>query len=398
MPHRFDCQNNRGVKRKKPNEIPTNIKQEIPDSGSNIEEGIKVYKLDKFVIHLDSQSLKNNQILEKIKEPDIDKSKPDNNALNAENNASTSGETQITNLLEENSANRLQTNIQLIKDNSSFYVGIPEKYIFIVTILSEELNIPEKEILLCLKKIRRDINILPLANDFGVDKSVAENCLLNVIPKLARYFSRFIFWPKSDTILKNLPRSFRRKYNDVESIINCLEITRPKPEDNPTKFDCWSPEQKKYIYRYLISSTPDGLINFVSRGFGGSRSNNFIMEKSGYLDVIPFSKAIMINGGFLDVANLLHRKRSHIFYPPKMMGFKTDIHNNKYREQIKKSVVIKMCTDQVLQRFREFLIVHSNTCIHPNMIHLVDHIVVIIAGLMNLQNSLYEKELIYLRK
>lgn len=74
-----------------------------------------------------------------------------------------------------------------------------------------------------------------------------------------------------------MPIPFRR-YSSIQSIIDCLEIEIPKPSDPIKQSLTWSEYKKCNRLKYLISSTPDGFINFVS-GFNGRCSDVLIVKK-----------------------------------------------------------------------------------------------------------------------
>ena len=69
------------------------------------------------------------------------------------------------------------------------------------------------------------------------------------------------------------------------SIINCLEIEIPTKALHQALI--WSNYKKTNTLKYLISSTPDGLINFISEGFGGRITDKEIIEATNFLNILP---------------------------------------------------------------------------------------------------------------
>ncbi|GBP75134.1 hypothetical protein EVAR_42377_1 [Eumeta japonica] len=66
--------------------------------------------------------------------------------------------------------------------------------------------------------------------------------------------------------IKKIKKRPRRKYHHVSCIIDCLEIEIQKPSNAVHQALTWSDYKKANTLKYLISSTPDGLVNFISPG------------------------------------------------------------------------------------------------------------------------------------
>lgn len=117
-----------------------------------------------------------------------------------------------------------------------------------------------------------------------------------------------IYWPSEISIKKNLPIPFRTTFSKVQSIIDCLEIEIRKPSSAKQQALIWSDYKKCNTVKYLISSTPDGLINFVSKGYGGRASDLVIFENCGFLDILPENSVVMADRGFKKIETFLHKK------------------------------------------------------------------------------------------
>lgn len=128
-----------------------------------------------------------------------------------------------------------------------------------------------------------------LADDFDVSVSQASNIFFNTLPKIVAVLSPFIKKFAKDTIKKNLPIAFRYKYNKVTCIIDCLEIEIQKPKTALHQALTWSDYKKTNTVKYLISCTPDGLVNFVSAGYGGRISDVNLVESCKFLDSLPLN-------------------------------------------------------------------------------------------------------------
>ena len=66
----------------------------------------------------------------------------------------------------------------------------------------------------------------------------------------------------------------------------------------------WSQYKHYNTAKYLISITPQGVISFISNGWGGRASDKYIVENSGYLKYISPGDFVLADRGF-DVADSL---------------------------------------------------------------------------------------------
>ena len=57
-------------------------------------------------------------------------------------------------------------------------------------------------------------------------------------------------------------------------------------------------------------------INLVSAGFGGRISDANIVQKSGFLDVVPENCTLMADRGFKHIDTLLNKKQIKLLRPP----------------------------------------------------------------------------------
>ena len=88
----------------------------------------------------------------------------------------------------------------------------------------------------------------------------------NWIPKLANVLSSLIIWPERGSIRKNMPASFKKKWKDVVSIIDCSEIFIERPKNLTTPAQTWSNYKHNNTAEYLIGFTSSGAVIFLSAG------------------------------------------------------------------------------------------------------------------------------------
>ena len=122
-----------------------------------------------------------------------------------------------------------------------------------------------------------------------------------------------IYFPDPLSVREVLPIPFRANYSHVQSIIDCFEIKVQKPTNSVHQALTWSEYKKCNTLKYLISSSPDGLINFISNGYGGRINDTLITEELGLLSVLPEGCAVMADRGFKQIQTILNKKNVYLF-------------------------------------------------------------------------------------
>ena len=96
-----------------------------------------------------------------------------------------------------------------------------------------------------------------------------------------------------------MPFCFQTNYGlRVTSIIDCFELFIEKPSDLLAKSCTWLQYKHHNTAKYLISITPQGIISFISNGWGGRASDKYIVENSGYLKNLHPGDVILADRGF----------------------------------------------------------------------------------------------------
>lgn len=276
--------------------------------------------------------------------------------------------------------------IQNITSNPKRYLGINKESLWIVAEIKKHTELDNIAIYLTLKKIKTAHTFGELADDFGITESTATRLFKNAIPLLSPLMKELIVWPPAEDIKRNLPTAFRARYGKVQSIIDCLEIEISKPSDPVKQALTWSEYKKANTIKYLISATPDGIINFISKGYSGRTTDQVIVEECGYLDILRPGMEIMADRGFKNIDKLLNDRQCRLVRPP----------STKSGEKLSKEEVIqtkriaslRIHIERVIRRLREYKFLKPHACIHSKLIPFTDHIVYISCGLINLQEPL----------
>ena len=174
--------------------------------------------------------------------------------------------------------------------------------------------------LMTMMKLRLNLSHYDLAFHFNVS-----------VPTVSRILSRWIFmingkmrdrlikWPSREALQKTMPFYFRVHYGlKVGSIIDCFELFIEKPSNLLAKSCTWSQYKHYNTAKYLIIITPQGVISFVSKGWGGRVSDRYITENSSFLqNILPGDSAA--DRGF-NVADCIGAVRATLHIPSFIKG------------------------------------------------------------------------------
>lgn len=255
--------------------------------------------------------------------------------------------------------------------------------------LNRRSNISCSDILLTLRKIRTNYPFSRIADDFDCSISYPPKIFGKTVPILATFLQELIVWPSAENIALKLPLQFWAYCRDVQSIIDCFEIEIQKPSNAINQALTWSQYKSCNTVKYLISATPNGLINFISRGFSGRTSDKEILSESGYLDVVPSGSKVLADRGFKQVAALLQQKNCTLVRPP-------SVHSNKKpsKEEVRLSKLVaslRVHIERVIRRVREFKMLAPHASISTSLLRYLDCIVIIACGIVNLQDPIIKQ-------
>lgn len=204
--------------------------------------------------------------------------------------------------LDSKSAETLTLRLERIEKNPKMYIGVPDHALFVLQLLGKAANLKVEHLYLTLEKIKRNSPFALLGDEYGKSCSFAAEVFRKTVPVMAQYLKRLVFWPSAKTIKSVLPLPFRARHGRVQSIIDCFEIEIQKPSDSVHQSCSWSDYKKCNTLKYLISATPDGMINFISGGFGGRATDAVITEASKFLDQMAPKCEVMADRGFKHIA------------------------------------------------------------------------------------------------
>ena len=204
----------------------------------------------------------------------------------------------------------LESNEEVLR----FYTGFSSFTVLMAVFRLVSVAIPEggasklnkfNYFILTLMKLRLNAANFNLGFRFGISKSTVGRAFAKWIEAMDIRLSFLITWPNRESIQKTMPFCFRPNYGlRVTSIIDCFELFIEKPSDLLAKSCTWSQYKHHNTAKYLISITPQGIVSFISNGWGGRVSDKHIVENSGYLKNLLPGDVVLADRGF-DVADFV---------------------------------------------------------------------------------------------
>lgn len=295
---------------------------------------------------------------------------------------------EISELEEEKQFEIKQTALRLtnyfISTDPKNYIGISKHWLWIIEDLQTATKISSDNIKLTLMKIKINDTFRRLGNQFGLCATGASKVFNRSVLKIANVLQTLIHFPDRNCIKKNLPIPFRLNFSNVACIIDCFEIQIEKPSNALHQALTWSDYKKCNTLKYLIGISPDGLIVFISTGYGGRVSDVELFEKCLIMDVLPEKCELMADRGFKQIQTILQKKQIVLVRPPSVL---TQQKPSKEEVLLTKQIAsLRIHVERVIRRIREYSLLEPHSTLDHNIMPYIDSVVKIVASLINLQN------------
>lgn len=262
--------------------------------------------------------------------------------------------------------------------------GYKRNYIRTPTKSGPKRNLSCKdEFILTLMKLRLGLTNEFLSNLFGISAGTCSSIVNTWITFLACQLKCLVFWPDRNQIRGFMPKSLRQKYPSLRCTIDCSETFIERPRDLKLQACTWSDYKKHNTLKYLVAITPDGMISFISNAWGGRATDRYIVQKSGFLDLIEPYDLILADRGFTIREDLLFRNAT-LEIPPPSAGLQQMSRSNVIKT--KKIANARIHVERAINRIKWFKILSS--VLSVSLIPLFDKILIICAALCNLADPL----------
>lgn len=216
---------------------------------------------------------------------------------------------------------------------------------------SRKLNLQD-QLLLTLVKLRHNFPESDLGNRFGISQSSVSRIFTTWVLCLYHSFREVNIWPSRRLVNMFMPESFAKKYPSTRVVIDATEFAIEKPANPDVQAATWSSYKNMNTLKLLVGVTPNGVISFLSRLWGGRISDKELTKRSGLLCLLEDGDTIMADRGF-DIESVMPAKTS-VNIPPFLAG----------REQLdedelvttRRIATLRIHVERAMERIKNFTI------------------------------------------
>lgn len=290
--------------------------------------------------------------------------------------------------------------LQMVHEFPTLFLGLRRNRIFLVNSLAQTFDLNQRDIILTLRKIKLNEHNARLASVFGLTDSEVDILFRTSVPKIADCLRNFIVWPDDVTMKLNVPIYLRQHFNKIHLILNYLMV---KVRQNAVKFLSQAQSETSYCevdqchkLKYLVASTLDGCVCFVSRGFGIQTEDDAVLAQSGFLTKFKTNTNLIAGKNFHNFEDRLTNGGTEHDHENNNGGesdlertLEDDNFGEIVSEKISKSRTFKLKNyiESVLESFQAHMILSPMACVDTRSLELLDDIVVIVGALINLQKQ-----------
>ncbi|XP_050079053.1 uncharacterized protein LOC126565883 [Anopheles maculipalpis] len=317
--------------------------------------------------------------------------------------------------------------LQMVHEFPMLFLGLRRNRMFLVNSLAQWFDLNQRDIILTLRKIKQNESSVRLGGVFGLGSTEVELLFHKNVPKIADCLRNFIVWPDDITMKLNVPISLRQHFQRIHLILNYLvvRVKQNAVQELPAEeiANSFCPNEQCHKLKYLVASTLDGCVCFVSRAFGVQTDDEQVLSQSGFLTKFKTNTNLIAGKNFHNFEDQLanghdhtnnnggHGRRNRVTSASsrsaggaaadddddleRVLGGSSSNSNSVdnfediVSEKISKSKTFKLKNyiENILENFQSHQLLSPQTCIDARTLKLLDDIVVIVGALINLQKQ-----------
>uniref|UniRef100_A0A2M4BFE5 Putative cell wall protein iff6 n=1 Tax=Anopheles marajoara TaxID=58244 RepID=A0A2M4BFE5_9DIPT len=295
--------------------------------------------------------------------------------------------------------------LQMVHEFPTLFLGLRRNRMFLINSLAQGFDLNQRDIILTLRKIKLNESSARLAVIFGLGVNEVDLLVHKNVPKIADCLRNFILWPDDFTMKLNVPIKLRQHFSRIHLILNYLvlrvnqNVVRSLSQlANIDSAASYCPTEQCHKLKFLIASTLDGCVCFISRAFGIQTDDEQVLSQSGFLTKFKTNTNLIAGQNFHHFEDRLanghdhannNGGRNHDDDDDEHGATEVEPFEDIVSEKISKSRTFKLKNyiENILENFQNHQILHPQTCIDCRTFPLLDDIVVIVGALINLQKQ-----------
>ncbi|KAL7286717.1 hypothetical protein TKK_0019021 [Trichogramma kaykai] len=238
-------------------------------------------------------------------------------------------------------------------------------------------------ILLTFVKLYQNVTYRVLSVYFGLTSAMAKKCFVRTLKELALVLKSVLRWPSKQEILSNMPKYFN-DYKETRIVLDCLEIPVKRSKCLKCRLLTYSNYKSRNTIKFMIGTTPSGLISYVSKAYGGRVSDKAIFKRSRLLNRMKRGiDAIMVDKGFL-----IHKECADLgikLIRPPFLKKKSQLSHTEVTKRSDISAA-RVHVERRIQRIRKFAIMQGP--LSTEIVPYINIIMTVICGLTNLYSPI----------
>ena len=222
-------------------------------------------------------------------------------------------ESECITLREENQKLKLEINVlkppDKFLDNPSkvcYFTGLPSMAVLIAVFdfvsvcvsTSRSALPPFQQYLMVLMKLRLNVDNELLSSLFHVHASTVSRYFQKWICVMYERMKPLVMWPDQEQLHKTMPMEFRKNFGRCIVIIDCFEVFMERPKGLMARAQTWSNYKHHNTVKFLIGISPQGSITYVSKGWGGRVSDQYLTQSCGILEHLLPGDLVLADRGF----------------------------------------------------------------------------------------------------
>lgn len=179
-----------------------------------------------------------------------------------------------------------------------------------------------QQLLLVLMRLRLNSPVQDLQYRFGISKATVSRTFLNVISIMNTKLSFLLKRPSREQVQKTMPQTLREHFGkNFVVVIDCFEVFIERPSNLMARAQTWSSYKHHNTIKFLIGISPQGVITFLSKAWGGRASDKYITEHCGILEKLLPGDLVLADRGF-NVAESVGLEHAQLNIPAYTKGKK----------------------------------------------------------------------------